>query len=153
MTTSLKTWSNYANDSDSALSVADKSYFRARTRNHVHGVVLQRFVELSDTGQLSRAKLADRLGVGRAQITRWLSSPGNWTLDTLSDLLLAMNCHASLCAEELAEQGQGNYLHAFSQAAQPNDGDLAVENEDRSSVVINFGRSATSESAGTLRAR
>ena len=138
MTTSLKTWSSYGSDNDSTLNASDLSYFRAKTRKNVHNVVLQRFVELSDAGEMSRAKLADRLDVSRSQITRWLSSPGNWTLDTLSDLLLAMNCKTSVVAEEIASQGQGNYFHELSAPASHDSSDLVVENRDPSSVVVSI---------------
>lgn len=153
MTTSLKEWSAYANDEASPLNESDKAYFQAKMRRHVHGVVLERFMELSDDDRISRAALAKRLGLSRAQITRWLSSPGNWTLDTLSDLLLAMNCQASIIAEKISSQGPRNFVHEFSQEAQPNNDGLAAEHEERSRVVINLGRSATFESAGTLQAR
>ena len=36
---------------------------------------------------ITKAELADRLGKGPDQINHWLATPGNWTLDTLSDLL------------------------------------------------------------------
>ena len=114
MTTSLKEWSVYASEDGSPLNESDKAYFRAKTRRHIHGVVLERFMELSDDDKISRATLAKRLGVGRAQITRWISSPGNWTFDTLSDLLLAMSCQASVMAEEIGNQTQGNYTHPAS---------------------------------------
>lgn len=61
------------------------AYARARNKNHAHSLVLDQ-VEKSD---LSRADIAKMLGKDPAQITRWLGSAGNLTLDTLSDLLLA----------------------------------------------------------------
>lgn len=119
MTTSLKTWSVYADDKSTPLNESDKSYFRARTRRHVHDVVLGKFMELSDDQNLTRAQLAERLQVDRAQITRWLSSPSNWTLDTLSDLLLAMACQASVEAKAIGFGETGNYHHAFTTSLDP----------------------------------
>jgi hypothetical protein len=40
---------------------------------------------------ISRATLARRLGKRPEQVSRLLGGPGNWTLDTVSDLLFAIN--------------------------------------------------------------
>lgn len=119
MTTSLKTWNDYADKYGEPLTVSDKAYFRAQTKRHVHGVVLEKFSEYATDDRRARARLAERLGVDRSQITRWLSSPGNWTLDTLSDLLLAMGCKATLVANEIGDVQQGNYVHPDSISLQP----------------------------------
>lgn len=110
MTTYPKEWSDY---SAGALSESDKAYFRAMTRRHIHNIVLDRFCDLSERG-FKRSDLADRLGVDRAQVTRWLASPGNWTVDTLSDLLLGMSCRACIRAEEISAVPRGNFAHSAS---------------------------------------
>ena len=71
-------------------------------------------MNLSEEEGFSRADLARKLRARPSQITRWLSSPGNWTLDTISDLLLAMSCRAHLTADDLADVNKGNYAHKFS---------------------------------------
>jgi transcriptional regulator with XRE-family HTH domain len=40
---------------------------------------------------LSKSELALRLGKGKDQISRWLNSPSNMEIDTLSDLLFAIS--------------------------------------------------------------
>lgn len=40
---------------------------------------------------ISQADLAERMGKGADRVCRLLGSPGNWTLDTVSDLLFAMS--------------------------------------------------------------
>jgi hypothetical protein len=62
-------------------------YFRARNRHRVYSLVLREFKRSG----ISQADLARRLGKGTDVVCRWLGSPGNWTLDTLSDLLFAMS--------------------------------------------------------------
>lgn len=62
-------------------------YFRARNKHNAYALVIR---ELQKSG-ITKAELARRLGKEPAQITRYLSGPGNWTLDTLSDLLFAIS--------------------------------------------------------------
>src|SRR5437764_6274111 len=59
------------------------AYIRTRNRMRMFTVVRQ---ELKKAG-ITKAELADRLGRGADQINHWLATPGNWTLDTVSDLL------------------------------------------------------------------
>jgi transcriptional regulator with XRE-family HTH domain len=47
------------------------------------------FEDLEKEKKLNQAALADRLGVSRARVSK-LAAPGNWTLDTVADLLAAM---------------------------------------------------------------
>lgn len=68
----------------------DIFYFRQRQKSKVFHSVLASFVELAKSKGLTKKELAKRLNKDPAQLTRWFSGPGNWTLDTISDLLLAM---------------------------------------------------------------
>jgi hypothetical protein len=62
-------------------------YFQARNRHNAYDLVMEEFA----SSGLSQADLARRLGRGTDVVCRWLSGPGNWTLDTLSDLLFAIS--------------------------------------------------------------
>ena len=66
------------------------AYFRRRLRNRLHRAVLSEFSRLAATEQLTKKVLAQRIGKKPEQITRWLTASGNWTIDTLSDLLIGM---------------------------------------------------------------
>lgn len=70
------------------------AYFRARLRNRLYDFIITAFVREQETGKLSKKQLAERIGRRPEQITRWLSGPSNWTLDTISDLLIAMGAEA-----------------------------------------------------------
>lgn len=70
-------------------------YFRERLRRRLHDLVLNEFAKLEAEG-FTRAQLGRRVGKTPAQITRYLGGPGDWTLDTVSDLLLAMGGEPSL---------------------------------------------------------
>src|SRR4051812_21699790 len=62
-------------------------YFRSRNKHRIFSLVIREFKRRG----LSQADLARRLGKGTDIVCRWLGSPGNWTLDTLSDLLFAIS--------------------------------------------------------------
>jgi hypothetical protein len=78
------------------------AYFRGRLSNAIHSLVLAEFARLENEGLITRAELARRIGRRPEQVTRWLGSAGNWTIDTFSDLLLAMKCEPSVSLTRLA---------------------------------------------------
>ena len=63
------------------------AYFRQRNRNHVHSLVIKAMKKFN----VSQAEIARRLGRRPDVVCRWIGAPGNWTLDTVSDLLFAIN--------------------------------------------------------------
>lgn len=72
------------------LSVGTLAYFRERFKNNLHSEFLSLFLALEKERKITRAELARRIDKEPAQITRYLGAPGNWTIDTVSDLFLAM---------------------------------------------------------------
>lgn len=66
------------------------AYFRERQKNALYDFIVSGFLEKERMGELSRASLARRINKKPEQITRWLNTPGNWTLDTVSDLMLGI---------------------------------------------------------------
>jgi hypothetical protein len=74
-------------------------YFRSRLSNRFHALVLSEFSKL----ETNKAELARRIGRAPEQITRWLGSPGNWTFDTLSDLLLGLGLEPVVSARSVKE--------------------------------------------------
>ncbi len=79
------------------------AYFRARLSNRLHELVLSTFLKVEKRDQFSRADLAKRIGRKPEQITRWFASPGNWELDTVSDLLLGMGFEPALSIVNLKD--------------------------------------------------
>jgi transcriptional regulator with XRE-family HTH domain len=53
----------------------------------MHELVLREFIKSG----MTRTELANRMGRSLSRVSKWLSAPGNWELDTVSDFLLAIN--------------------------------------------------------------
>ena len=70
------------------------AYLRERTRNQLFELVIAKFIEAQAKG-LTKARLARRIHRSRQRINDLLGAPGNWTIDTVSDLL------AGIAGEEL----------------------------------------------------
>jgi hypothetical protein len=62
-------------------------YMRTRNRMRLFDLVHKEFRESG----ITRAQLAKRMGRGLDRISHLLGAPGNWTLDTASDLLFAIS--------------------------------------------------------------
>ncbi|MFN4274870.1 MAG: hypothetical protein ACK4FJ_01115 [Ferrovibrio sp.] len=70
------------------------AYLRQRTKNRFYEYVLKKFLTAQANG-LSQAELARRINKRPDVLNRLLGAPGNWTFETLSDLLVG------ICAEEV----------------------------------------------------
>jgi hypothetical protein len=82
------------------ISVGKLEYFRARLQSRLHQLVLAEFLRQEDRG-LHQAELARRIGRKPEVVNRLLGAPGNWTLNTVSDLLLGMGVEPKLSIEHL----------------------------------------------------
>ena len=86
-----------------------RAYFQERLRNRIYSLILEEFVHKSEVENLTQKTLANRIGKGPDQINRWLSSPGNWTIDTISDLLLGISgSELALSISKIADQLPSN---------------------------------------------
>jgi plasmid maintenance system antidote protein VapI len=92
------------------IPVGKLEYFRARLQSRLHQLVLAEFLRQED---LHQAELARRIGRKPEAVNRLLGAPGNWTLNTVSDLLLGMGTEPELAIEHLSSmtaQDTGNNL-------------------------------------------
>ncbi|MDP1678578.1 MAG: hypothetical protein Q8L02_00360 [Candidatus Nitrotoga sp.] len=97
--------SSKVQDVESIIPLGTLAYFRGRFSNKIHELVLEKFAALEREEKMNRAELARKIRRKPEQITRWLGSPGNWTLDTLSDLLLGMGMEPEVSVRSLASGG------------------------------------------------
>lgn len=105
MTISLKRPSLSKPQKGEKISVHNISYARARGKNKAHSLMLDLF---SESG-LSKTQLANMLGKKPEQITRWLSGPGNMTMETFSDLVFAVSgCFIDIKISDDLSKGKSN---------------------------------------------
>ncbi len=64
-----------------------EAYIRTRNRMHAFTLVQKEFQKSG----ISQADLAARMRKGTDRVCRLLGAPGNWTLDTVADLLFAIS--------------------------------------------------------------
>jgi hypothetical protein len=76
------------------------AYFCRKVRRDFHREVVSKWSRLETMRQKD---LADRLGKEPAVISRLLSAPGNWELDTVTMLLLAMRALPRLEIDNIQE--------------------------------------------------
>lgn len=91
MTLSPKTqfWSEIE-DLDATIPEAKLEYLSEKFRNDLYDFILRKFLEQREKRGLSQAQLARRLCYDPGRLNRLLGAPGNWTLGTVSDLLVGI---------------------------------------------------------------
>jgi hypothetical protein len=117
------------------IPVGKMSYFRTQLRYDLHDAVLREFLRQEDKGQINQADLARRIHRKPSQISKLLGAPGNWTINTVSDLLLGMKAQPVISvmsiedriAEHLEDSGDSdNVMSPESRKQMPADRDAAA---------------------------
>jgi hypothetical protein len=89
-----------------------RAYFAQRLRLRLFNFLLNKFVSAQKRDGLTKATLARRVEKTPDVINRWLGTPSNLTLDTISDLLLGIAAEElSLDATSPFKQPRNNYSH------------------------------------------
>lgn len=101
-----------AGHSGPTIPLEKRAYFQARLRNQLFDYVLTKF-EYEKARGLTKAALARRIGKTPDIVSRWLGAPGNWTLDTVSDLLLGIAAEElEISSSSVLNRQPRNYRHA-----------------------------------------
>lgn len=108
---------------DSPIPERELHYFRQRLKNHAFEEVVTFCAEQARRQGVTRKDIAARLRKDPAQITRWLNAPSNLTLETLSDLLRALNAELELRVVGFADKPKPNLIHPLMREALAISGD------------------------------
>lgn len=79
---------------------AQLAYIEQRAINGFYDFVLSRYRHAKEHNGLTKAELAGRINKGQDQVSRWLSSPSNWTIGTVARLLVGINNEEALLRSE-----------------------------------------------------
>lgn len=93
-----------------AISDDEIMYYQYRLRNRIFNELIKAFSEAEESKNITRVKLAENIGVKPEQITRWLSSPCNYTLDTVAKILLGLGAELDSKVVFLSERNPTNYV-------------------------------------------
>lgn len=97
----------------------DVFYYRQRNKNRVFEKIALLFVEEAEQRGITKKQIAEMLKKDTGQITRWLSGPNNLTLDTISDLLLALGAEMDYQPVRFEDRQKGNYFHPLMGNCKP----------------------------------
>ena len=113
------------------LSDRDIFYYRQRTKNRVFEALTAFFAEEAERRGISKKEIAEALRRDPAQISRWLSSPTNLTLDTISDLLLSLEAEMDYSVAKFQDRGTPNEMHPLMQRIVSRSPDVVVLEDKR----------------------
>jgi DNA-binding phage protein len=98
-----------------ALVSGAQAYARTDTRLKIVGAVMWAFKKAKKSNPaLTQEAIAQKLGVSKQQVSKWLTGPGNWTLETVADLLHAMDLKVEdLKVVPVGDHKQTNFRHEW----------------------------------------
>lgn len=114
MTSSLPTtFLSEIAEGDHVISENTLAYLQERAKMRLYDYIVRKFLEREEDG-LTRAQLARRIGKSPEIVTRLLGAPGNWTIETVADLLVGIASEElKPDSESLIDRPKRNYAGAF----------------------------------------
>lgn len=77
-------------NSVSQIDERELRFYRRYHQNQIFNEIVGYFASLAEKGELTKSDIAKKLRKHPSQITNWFTEPGNFSIDTISDLLVAM---------------------------------------------------------------
>ena len=93
------------------VSEHDLFYYRQRSKNRIFEAISAFIADEAQRKGITKRDIADCLHKDPSQITRWLTSPSNITVDTISDLLLCMGAEMDYFIAKFEERPAPNEMH------------------------------------------
>jgi hypothetical protein len=111
MTTSQNVFLSEVNSEFDFIPAERRAFLQERLRTRLYDLILSEFIEhQSRNPAFTKAALARRIGSRPEIINRILSSPGNWTIDTISNLLAGISgAELGLSANKFSEYHVANH--------------------------------------------
>ena len=101
------------------VSDRDVFYYRQRAKNRLFEALTSFFAEEAKRRNISKRDIAECLGRDPASITRWLTTPNNLTLDTISDLLLSLGAEVDYTVAKFQDRPIPSEMHPLMRPTQP----------------------------------
>jgi hypothetical protein len=89
----------------------DLFYYRQRSKNRLFEALTSFFAEEAERRGITKRDIAESLQRDPAQITRWLTTPSNLTLETISDLLLSLGAEMDYSVARFNDRPKPNEMH------------------------------------------
>lgn len=99
---------------ENSLEIVDEAelgYSRQRFKNRVFAQLVEFFASEAERRNITQADLAVALKKDGGQLNRLLRHPSNLTLETISDLLTALDAEMDTRVVRFADRAPANYMH------------------------------------------
>lgn len=93
------------------ISKRTRSYYQQRFQQQVFARIAKAFAERADEFKLTKSAVATLIDKDKGQVNRLLSHPTNLTLDTLSEIALALNYEPTVFLDDLDVPPRHNFCH------------------------------------------